>query len=434
MPTPNWLQPVVSSPGGAPAAWYDPSQWGSTLSGIGDGLSQHYDTLLGLGGALLSGNLGNIGPALASGAEADRSRNLQNYQLGLQAQQRNATADWARKNGYGEYADAIEAGAISGADIFNLINKQTVVPNGSSVINGKGDVVSSPGAGFAGNDLKSQAWNTILRGQGDQQAMSSPQYKAAWAIVTEPTMTPQGMMQPNIPGGWAPIDLAAGTPGPSAAPPVSAAPVTIGAPQGSDVAPIGSLATAPDAFPSINPSRPPTRGPGIIPGTQPFNESQGRTTFLANSATPDLKRVIDGYPALMNTKDQLLQKVSNLDPTGLARAAQDPAYKQAKDAMSNDMVNLLYFASGANINKDEWSRKVEAYLPALGDDPQTAVNKLDRFANDVLTLANSTKDPDTIAWAQQAVSGIQNTEKTILSGGKQPLSGKTSTGVPWSLN
>jgi hypothetical protein len=136
----------------------------------------------------------------------------------------------------------------------------------------------------------------------------------------------------------------------------------------------------------------------------------------------------------MNTKDQLLQKLSSVDPTGLARAAQDPAYKQAKDAMSNDMVNLLYFASGANINKDEWARKVEAYLPAIGDDPQTAVNKLDRFANDVLTLANGTKDPDTIAWAKQALSGIQATEQSILNGGKKPVTGKTSNGISWSLN
>lgn len=405
-------------------------------------LQNNSSALLGLGAGIAGGGpdfgraLGEGLQLAGQGKDADRARRLQDAALGLQVQQRNATADWARANGFAQYAPAIEAGAISGSDIFNLLNKQTVVPNGSSVINGKGDVVSSPGAGFAGNDLKSQAWNTILKGQGDPTAMSSPQYAAAWSIVTEPTMTPQGMMQPNIPQAWAPPSApVAPVSGASAMAPVPIATPAAFAPQGSDVAPIGSMAAAPQGtFPTINPAAPPVRGPGIIAGTQPFNESQQRTNFLANSATPDLQRVIQGYPALMNTKDQLLQKLSSVDPTGLARAAQDPAYKQAKDAMSNDMVNLLYFASGANINKDEWARKVEAYLPAIGDDPQTAVNKLDRFANDVLTLANGTKDPDTIAWAKQALSGIQATEQSILNGGKKPVTGKTSNGISWSLN
>jgi hypothetical protein len=439
MPTPNWLSPVVApSPGGAPAAWYDPSQWGATLGNLGSGLSRNSNLLLGLGAGLLSGNLGAIPQDISQGAQADRQQNLQDYQLGLQAQQRNATAQWARDNGYGEYADAIEAGAISGSDIFNLINKQTVVPQNSYVINGKGDVTAgSPNPGsFPGQDLKSQAWNTVLRGQGDPAQRSTPQYAAAWAIVTQPTMTPQGMIQPNVPQAWAPISAGNALPSTPAGNVLPSAPAAaVAAPQGSDVAPIGSLASAPQGpFQTINPAPPPVRGPGIIPGTTPFNESQQRTNFLANSATPDLQRVIQGYPALMNTKDQLLQKLSSVDPTGLARAAQDPAYKQAKDAMSNDMVNLLYFASGANINKDEWARKVEAYLPAIGDDPQTAVNKLDRFANDVLTLANGTKDPDTIAWAKQALSGIQATEQSILNGGKKPVTGKTSNGISWSLN
>lgn len=406
-----------------------------------DWIDQNRSTLLGLGAGFAGGGP-DLGRAIGAGLEgagqgetADYNRKLQQNALDLQAQQRKATADWARANGYGQYADAIEAGAISGSDIFNLLNKQTVVPNGSSVIDGRGNTVSSPGPGFAGNDIKSQAWNTVMAANSpgaDPALKRDPKYQAAWSIVTTPTMTPQGMMQPNIPASWGP-NVQGAPPQqipPAAGPMPSPAP---GAPQGSDVAPLGSMSSAPQGFSMINPAPAPVRGPGIIPGTAPFDESQARVGFLSNSSVPDIKRVIDGFPALMSTKDQVLQGVSKFDPTGLTRAAQSPAYKQASDAMRAAMGNVLYFASGANLNAGELQRKIDAYVPAIGDDPQTAVNKLDRFANDVLSMAQSTKDPQTVQWAQQALADIQQTEQQLLSGAAAKPAAQKSAPKPGTI-
>ena len=393
-----------------------------------DWIDQNRSTLLGLGAGLAGGGP-DLGRAIGAGLEgagqgetADYNRKLQQNALDLQAQQRKATADWARANGYGQYADAIEAGAISGSDIFNLLNKQTVVPNGSSVIDGRGNTVSSPGPGFAGNDIKSQAWNTVMAANSpgaDPALKRDPKYQAAWSIVTTPTMTPQGMMQPNIPASWGPNATAQGAPPqqipPAAGPMPSPAP---GAPQGSDVAPLGSMSGAAQGnFQSVAGPGPTALGPGIIPGTAPFNESQARTTMLVQSAIPDLQRVVTGFPALVNTKDQVLQKFGSV-----GRLLQDPAYKQAQDAMTSAIGNVLYVASGANLNADELKRKVQAYVPAIGDDPKTAANKLDRFANDIISMANGTKDPTTIRWAQQAVQGLQATRDKLLAGTPQQSS------------
>jgi hypothetical protein len=102
----------------APPAWYDPASWGGALSGIGDGIGRNSGMLLGLGAGLLSGNLGEIPQAISQGASADRARNLQNYQLALQAQGRQAASDWAKSIGHPEWAPAAAAGGLSIGDMF----------------------------------------------------------------------------------------------------------------------------------------------------------------------------------------------------------------------------------------------------------------------------------------------------------------------------
>ena len=381
------------------ASWANPSTWA-------DALSAHSNALLGLGGALLSGNLGSIGQAAAAGANADRSQKLQSMQLGLAAAQRQAADDYVVKLGHPELK-----GAFASVGDAIAANKPNVIAPGSTATSGFGDPINM-GAAFDGS--KNGAVNFLVRAQNDPSLRNTPDYAAAYAVATEPTMTPQGMMTPAFPPEWAPQQQPA-APAPTGAPPPQPSGYQ---PSPSDVAPIGAMAGAPQGgFSTINPATPPQLGPGVIPGTQPFNESQARVGFLSNSSVPDIKRVIDGFPALMSTKDQVLQGVSKFDPTGLTRAAQSPEYKQANDAMRSAMGNVLYFASGANLNAGELQRKIDAYVPAIGDDPQTSVNKLDRFANDVLSMAQSTKDPQIVQWAQQALADIQQTEKQILSGG-----------------
>lgn len=350
--------------------------------------------------------------------QIEYERTLQQNALKLQADARQQAADWATKNGHGDVAPLLQSGALTGSDIYNSDNKMSFAPAGSVPYLGN---KPAPGAGaastFYGGDEKSRAWNYLVQANqpgADPVLKQKPDYQAAWAIATMPTSTPNGLMQPQVPPSWAPGTTPAGgspgvpDPGAIAGPAAAQAQAPAASPPEAPASATGN------GMPMIAQPASVQPGPGVIAGTKPFNESQARTTFLAQSAIPDLKRVIDGYPALTNFKDQVAGAV----PGGLGRMAQSSEYKQTRDAMSSSMVDLLYFASGANINKDEWARKTDAYLPAIGDDGKTAANKLDRFATDVISLANSSNDPNTIAWAKQAVAGIKATEDKLLNQGK----------------
>ena len=79
---------------------------------------------------VLSGNLGGIGAGVASGAQSDRSRNLQTYQMKLQMQQRDAAAKWAATMGHPEWAPAAEAGGLSIGDMFSATRPVAVSGDG----------------------------------------------------------------------------------------------------------------------------------------------------------------------------------------------------------------------------------------------------------------------------------------------------------------
>jgi hypothetical protein len=412
-----------ASPGGGSTA---PQGLLDLLLGSQNPVSQFADSRQNVLGAIGAGLA--AGPTLSAGL-SQAAQNIpqarqRDYQTNLLKGQVSQTVAYLQKT-HPDIAQAVQAGAMSPAEGFQLAFSQdnappTVMAPGSTAryLQGPkaGQTVGDPQSGFYGGDLKSQAWNTVLKGAQDPAQRNTDQYRAAWAIVTEPTMTPQGMMQPNVPSQWAPDSPAAATPAPSAPAPSSAAP-GLPAPAG---APSPTSAALGD-MQMVAPAAPAATVPGIVPGTRPYNESQSRMELLIQSATPDLKRVIDGYPALMSTKDQLLGKL----PGDIGRLAQSPEYKQANDAVTSAMSNLLYVASGANLNAGELERKVQAYVPSINDDPQTAANKLDRFANDVMVTANATKDPLTIAWAQQAVQGLAATRQKILSSGSPAPSGQS---------
>lgn len=433
------------------------------LFGRSNPVAQFADSNRSLLGAIGSGlaqgqNFGQGLAAAAQGAPAARNADTQRsmYLSGL-----NSTYNYLSKS-HPELAQAVATGAMSPSDAFAQAMKLdhpapvSIAPGGSLVNPITGATIArtapnavslAPGAilanpqtgaqigantgngGFYSTDMRSQAWNTVMRANApgaDPALKDSPAFRASWAIVSQPTMTPQGIVEPQLPDNWGPAGNTAGNSAP--------APVT---PQMSAPQPAGVSAAAPGTPPvtptsasvsdmsMIAPAANAQFGHGIVPGTQPFNQSQARTTMLTQSAIPDLKRVIDGFPALMNTKDQILAKFGDL-----GRVAQDPAYKQTTDAMTSAMGNILYVASGANLNAGELQRKVQAYMPAIGDDPQTAVNKLDRFANDVMTQANSTKDETTIRWAEQAVQGIKQTEKQMLAGQQSPAPQTVPAGTP----
>lgn len=400
----------------------------------------HQNVLGAIGAGLAAGptfeqGLSNAGVNIPQAKQAD-------YQANLYRASVSQTVAWLAKT-HPDLAQAVQSGTLSARDAFNLAFQQdnaapTVMPPGSSAVYLQGpkagQTIGAPTTdGFYGSDLKAQAWNTVMKGNRDPATRNSPQYRAAWAIVTEPTMTPQGMMQPNVPPQWAPDGGAPATAAPAtAAPATSAAPSSYapslpgpgGTPSPTGAA-LGDMAmVAPPAMAQI--------GPGIIPGTQPFNESQSRTTDLASMATPDLATAIKHYPALTNPTDQALQGISKYDPTGLAHGAQSAEYQQAYSATRSTISNILYTVSGAAIGDRELERKIEDLTPQLGDKPPVVSDKLNRLANFVSSIANATRDPQTIARAQQALQGIKAAQEAILSANSpQPASqGRVAPGTP----
>jgi len=414
------------------------------LLGSSNPVSQFADSrqnVLGaLGAGLASGP--TFAQGLANAAQTIPAARQRDYQLGLYKGQVSQTTAYLAKK-HPELAAMVQAGTISPSDAFNqafqLDNQQGVsLAPGATLVNprtGASMGGNTGNGGFYSTDLKSQAWNVVMQANApgaDPALKASPKFQSAWAIATQPTMTPQGIVEPQIPPGWGPGQQSggmatlpsAGVLGTGAPPPdAGSAPPAMAAPGGT--APVTPTSASVGAMPMIAGPANAQFGHGIVPGTQPFNQSQSRTVMLTQSALPDLKRVIDGFPSLMNTKDQLLGHLGDL-----GRVAQDPAYKQTSDAMTSAMGNILYVASGANLNAGELQRKVQSYMPSVGDDPQTAVNKLDRFANDVMTQANSTKDEATIQWASQAVAGIKQTEQKMLSGSQPQPQQTVPAGTP----
>lgn len=234
---------------------------------------------------------------------------------------------------------------------------------------------------------------------------------------------PAGVAPPTFGGGAGVVAPAQGSPAvlpptPMAAPamgaPPMAGPQSVAPPQmpnapSSPVAPSGPQSSAPP-FSMITP--PSTALPGnIVPNTAPFNESQSRATDLARMAVPDLKTAIDNFSALTNPKDQLLQK----DPTGLLNGFKDPKYQQAYTSTRAAISNILYTVSGAAIGDKELERKIDDLTPQFGDHAPVIADKLNRLANYVNSIASASKDPDTIAWAKQAASGIDAAQQSILN-------------------
>lgn len=396
------------------------------LLGTSNPISQFVDSRQNTLGAIGSGLA--AGPTFAQGL-SNAAQNIPqarkaDYSMGLYRGQVSQTVQYLQKN-HPDIAQAVQSGVMSPSDGISMAMQQDNTPLTPVAPGATPTYLSGPKAGqtrggpdnnsFIGTDEKTQAWNTVMKANApgaDPALKLSPKFQAAWSIINTPVQTPQGTYQPPIPANWGAAPPAqSAQPGPSATGAVAAPSPSYAPPGGGSPSPAGaSLQDMSMIAPPANVQQ----APGVIPGTQPFQETQQRTGFLAGDATPDLKRVITGYPALMNFKDQ----AAGMLPGDLGRVLQSPAYKQAKDAMNNSMVDILYFASGANINKDEWARKVEAFMPSVGDDPQTAVNKLDRYANAVISMANASKDADKIAWAQQAVAGLKDTEQQILSQGK----------------
>lgn len=337
--------------------------------------------------------LGGAASGLAQGGDADYQRNLQKAALDLQSQQRAAAAAWARDNGYEQYAPAIEAGAISGSDIFNLLNKQTVVPQGSSVVNGRGETVTSPQGGqFLGTGMDAQNWNIVMKAQSNPSLKASPQFQAAWAQLSQPQITyqqtPSGlvpiMKQPNLPAGWGPPtsgDVVADTGGPA---PQMGTPQSGGySPTSPDVAPLGGVSVGQP-----------------LPGTRAApTEAQGRNSTITTVLLNELPNVNKNFAALADPKGQLL---GMLGPIG--NPWQSSEYQRAASGVSTAVSDILYSLSGASSNPGEVINQIRNLTPQYGDKPEVVADKLNRFNVYVRAIAQQSGDPQLQAAVEKAIT------------------------------
>jgi hypothetical protein len=357
--------------------------------------------------------LGALGAGIASGPTlsqglANAAQNIpqarqRDYQMGLYRGQVSQTVKYLQDQ-HPDIAQQVASGALSPSDGFALAYKQDNQPG---VAVSATDVLKNPQTGavigggptsaFAGTDIKAQAWNMILKGQSDPSIQQTPEYQTAVSIVSQPTtqmvQTPQGMVPTQIS-------------------PVLPSFMTGGQAQPSGQQSLGNPATVGDAAQSAIASGQVSAGPSVgnmgavagkpLPGTAPApNESQNRFSMLSGMALSDLPTAIANFQALANPKDQVLQKLAGIDPTGLSKGAQDPHFQQAATATQAIISNVLYSVSGAAIGDKEMERKVQDLTPQLGDHTPAIADKLRRLGDYVGQIASTSRDPAQVSKATE---------------------------------
>lgn len=308
-------------------------------------------------------------PFRANQKQIERQNALEQNLLDLQIQQRNATADWAEKGGHADWAELLRNGSVSGSDVFNLMNKQTVVPNGSSVINGEGQTVAGGTGGFAGTDLQAQAWNTVLRGAHDPAFQQTPEYQTAVSIVSQPKVTyAQG------PDGLVPVSQQ------------PTLPSFMKAPETSDSAPSAANGNITSAT--------------AIPGTKSKpDEQQRRAQMMDRVITPEVANLLgDGknsgtFDALSNGGDVIKSGMNAATndgarflPFGMGTPSEQ--FLKAQGSIKTVVASYLYVASGATANPGEVQNQIDILTPKVNDPPNVVADKKARLA----TMAQAVKD------------------------------------------
>lgn len=184
------------------------------IFGTANPFSQYVDTnqqkLAGIGAGLASGQnfssgLSNAVQGAQQGGQADRvyalsladqkarmeqiayERQLQQNALGLQVQQRNATADWVAQNGHPELADAIRAGAISGGDVFAQMYKNpTFAPPGSMVIPNDFNSGQPNGGTISGSGIQGAQGNGSIAGAAGINATAAGVPRGPFVVPPAP--------------------------------------------------------------------------------------------------------------------------------------------------------------------------------------------------------------------------------------------------------
>lgn len=380
----------------------------SWLSALGAGLGSGQNFSQGLS------NAAQLGPAAQA---QDYQRGLQQNALTLQVQQRDAAADWVSKLGHPELAAAIKSGAISGSDAFSQLTKQTVVPPGSSVIDGQGKPVGTPPSGYAGTSLPEQNWNLVMQAQSGKKDWNDPQVQAAWAQLNQPTITyqqtPQGLVPiykaPNLPAGWGPPSAAPAAPAPATQPIPGNGPVAPQAapsqPASSDVAPIGSM--APQNGFSV--------GQPLAGTATPLTQNQSTDVYYATNAEGAMPVLDKLGGSLTSLGQDLGSKV--LGPT-LGNFVKSGDYQQAEQAGRVFINAIERKESGAAIGATENETYGRTFLPQPGDKPATLQQKAIARQRAIIAL-KAGMPPQAILEQAQAEQGAPSMLQPDTSSGGQ---------------
>ena len=406
----------------------------SIAPGLGDWVDRRRNAGLGFAAGLLGGN--DWGSGLSQGfSNAQQGLQTDNaYAQMQQAEQQkqeqlNQTIQWLQQKGRDDLIPLVNAGQASTA-LTEAMKAPEINAYDTRFAEGQryglaGDALNtfaltgnlpsdSQKSPYAGTGMDAQNANILLTGDP-----SSPEYAYAYNLATQPRMTFQQTANGLVPVYETPK-----------LPPSVRAPAGMQASAPAQVVP-QSIADAPRAggwgapMPSFG-AQPAAGGlqtGPVIPGTKkPATEMEARNKALATIALNEVPTVHANFSALSDPKGQLLSK---LGPLGNPWQSAD--YQQAANSLASTISTVLYSLSGASSNPGEVVKQIEILTPQLGDKPDVIADKLRRFDTYVTAIASESGDPELIAMAKKIVG-----DANAKSG--SAASGKTSTGVPWSVN
>lgn len=156
-------------------------------------------------------------------------------------------------------------------------------------------------------------------------------------------------------------------------------------------------------------------------------EGMRRAKGFKASMKSSIANLQTNFEALTNPRNYLGDAAKNIG----GRAMMTPEGQMSADSFDEVVADALYIASGATLTQPEIVRKVAAIRPAPNDDPKTIEAKRQRLRD--LVDAVDIMAGDVPGSGHPPVNQAPVIQSPQPMPGKGSLGGKTSTGVPWSV-
>jgi hypothetical protein len=289
-----------------------------------------------------------------------------------------------------EIADIVASGGMEPDAAWNSILTSSVSPL-------QGD--EQPGGTYAGTGMDAQNWNILLKATQDPSFIGSPEYAAAYSQLTQPRVTYQQTANGVVPVMETPQIPAWVQPPPGMGPSPGGA--TMGQPEMPGAAPMPGQPPVATGQPGLGVGAP-------LPGTLPKpTEAQNRLGMMSDTITNEVRTFHENVAAMDDMGQQLIAMGGPLANPWLSED-----YQQAAQSIATSASQVLYALSGAAAGDAETEKRIKEVTPVFGDKPGTIRDKINRFNNYVMTLANASGDPEKIAAAQAALEAAQTPHAT----------------------